>query len=328
MVQDLSIFMKDSFRLLQLNKSDFMRNSLFSFLFIAAGSLASAQITFSTTTISGTTGTFGVSPNTTTTNYTTTTNGTGRNNNISDYSFSNSPGAGNTNNNGYNNGYNNTYGNNGYNNGYYNNNYSNNNYGNSYNYNNSYTNQNSTYTSSNDGYGSTVEIQDANGNITTVETTTDSTVAEANRSIKDKINAHMVHFTGLVMSDMFNEGNLSKAYVMDKYSEMLKPGKYNNINSSLPNSVSYTFDGIAIPPKTRLIIYSGTNFSGTKLVDVTGPAIINNNKWEFDERYIGANKKTYCPELQTTFPQTVRQWSRSNMHDWQNGSIEIQEVAD
>lgn len=284
-----------------------MKNSILTLLFVTVGFLVFAQVftipTISTNTIP-TLNTTGLG------NYSNTNNGTndGRINNANTYTFSNSPGNTTTNTN-------NTYNNNGYN-------YSNNN--------NSYTSTNksnqTSYTTNNDGYGSTVQIEDGNGNLTTVETTTDSTVAEANRSIQEKIKNHIVHFTGLVMSDNYNEGNLSKAYVMDKYSEFLKPGKYGNINATLPNSVAYTFDGIAIPPKTRLVIYSGTNFTGTKLVDITGPAIINNNKWEFDERYTGANKKTYCPELQTTFPQTVRQWSVSNMHDWQNGSIEITEV--
>lgn len=212
--------------------------------------------------------------------------------------------------------------NNGYNTYNYNNGYSNNNY----NYNNYGNNPQSNYSYSNDGYGSTVEIEDANGNRTIIETTTDSSQAKENRTIQSKIDAHLVHFTGLVMSDEYKDGDLSKAYVMDGYSEFLKPGKYNNIKSTLTNSTRYTFDGIAIPPKTRLIIYSGSNLTGTKLVDVTGPAIINNSKWQFDNRYMSANSKTYITALQGTFPQSVRQWSISDMHDWQNGSIEIIEI--
>jgi hypothetical protein len=318
-----------------------MRNSILSLLFIAAGPVVFGQlisITTTTTTGTGNTGirnpttnglTFSGSAGSTGTNINTNTNSNynGNYNNGYNNTYGNNGYNNGYNNNGYNNGYNNTGYNNGTNNGYNANNNSNYNNGNSYNYNNAYNTQNG-YTANTDGYGSTVEIEDGDGKRTTVETTTDSTQAEANKSIKDKINSHIVHFTGLVMSDNYNEGNLSKAYVMDKYSEFLKPGKYGNISASLPNSVAYTFDGIAVPPKTRLIIYSGTNFSGAKLVDVTGPAIINNSKWEFDERYTGANKKTYSPDLQTTFPQAVRQWSRGNMHDWQNGSIEILEVPE
>lgn len=308
-----------------------MRKSYLAILILALGSVASAQISISTVT-TGVQSSIGLGTSTpvvttySSTNQNNTTNYSNGRDNINNVSFTNSPGSltsTNNSNNYYNNGYNYNYSNYGYNYGY-SNDYGNNN---SYNYSNTYNNQNS-YTTNTEGYGSTVEIEDKNGNRTIIETTTDSTQAEANKSIKDKINAHMVHFTGLVMSDQFNEGNLSKAYVMDKYSEFLKPGKYNNILTTLPNSTSYTFDGIAVPPKTKLIIYSGPNFTGTKLVEVTGPAIINNNKWEFDERYIGANKKTYCPELQTTFPQNVRRWSNSNMHDWQNGSLEILEVPE
>jgi hypothetical protein len=311
-----------------------MRKALFILGMLITSSLSMAQVISISTVTTNTGGVFGFgSPTISNTTYTTTTQrgtntySSGRDD-FNDLQFSNSPGAGSLNTN-INNGYNSNYGNNGYNygNNSYGNSYTNYNNNNSYNYNNTYNNQ-STYTSNNDGYGSTIELENGDGTTRVIETTTDSTQAEANKSIKDKIDAHMVHFTGLVMSDMFNEGNLSKAYVMDKYSEFLKPGKYSNISTNLPNSVAFTFDGIAIPPKTRLIIYSGTNFTGSKLVDITGPAIINNNKWEFDERYTGANRKTYCPELQSTFPQNVRKWSNSNMHDWQNGSIEIQEVTE
>lgn len=310
-----------------------MRKALFILGMLLTSSLCMAQVISISTVTANIGGVFGLgTPTILNTTYTTNTQrgsitySNGRDN-FNDLQLSNSPGAGSLNTNNYN-GFNNNYGNNDYKycyNGYGNsyNNYNNN----SYNYNNTYNNQ-TRYTSNNDGYGSTIELENGDGTTRVIETTTDSSQAEANKSIKDKIDAHMVHFTGLVMSDMFNEGNLSKAYVMDKYSEFLKPGKYSNISTNLPNSVAFTFDGIAIPPKTRLIIYSGTNFNGSKLVDITGPAIINNNKWEFDERYTGANRKTYCPELQSTFPQNVRKWSNSNMHDWQNGSIEILEVTE
>lgn len=338
MVQDLPIFTK----LIINDKHKIMRNSILALLFIASGSVGFGQYITVTTTTNSNSNDGGRKPtNTSDFTFSAGSTGSGLNTNINSNSNSNNCNTNNgwtTNNNNWNNNNsnwnnNNTNWNNGYNNGYYNgyngygNGYNTNYNTNTYNYNNAYNTQN-TYSSNNDGYGSSVEIEDENGTRTIIETTTDSTQAEANKSIKEKINAHIVHFTGLVMSDNYNEGNLSKAYVMDKYSEFLKPGKYNNISATLPNSVAYTFDGIAIPPKTRLIIYSGSNFSGAKLVDVTGPAIINNNKWEFDERYSSANKKTYSADLQTTFPQNVRQWSKGNMHDWQNGSIEILEITD
>ncbi len=313
-----------------------MKNSLFLLVIAALGSMATAQNLIITPNVGVSTGvgTITTTTTTTTTNspFGSTTN-TSYDRNVGNNTYtitnSNSPGGGvsNTNysnNNGYNN---NTYNNNSYTNGYnngYGNGY-NNGYGNSNNYNNGYNNQ-SNYTYSNDGYGSTVEIEDDKGNRTIIETTTDSTAALERKSVLENISKHIVHFTGLVMSDAFDDGDLSKAYVMDKYSEFLKPGKYGNISSTLPNSVKYTFDGIAIPPKTRLIIYSGSNFTGDKLVDITGPAIINNSKWQTDDRYMTANTKTYCTELQTTFPQSTRQWSINDMHNWQNGSIEIIEI--
>jgi len=175
-------------------------------------------------------------------------------------------------------------------------------------------------------FGSSIYTIDADGSRVLLESTANPDAVSGAQKIRDRIKNHNVHFTGLVMSDNFWEGHTSKAYTEDKYSEFLTPGKYGRIGDYLPNAVKFTFDGIAVPSGTRMIIYSGTNFTGSILVDVIGPAIINNVKWKNDPRYKSANTKNFVPELQGEFPQVVRQWSVSNMHEWQNGSIEIQKV--
>lgn len=175
-------------------------------------------------------------------------------------------------------------------------------------------------------FGSSIYTVDADGSRVLIESSANPDAVSSAQKIRDRIKKNTVHFTGLVMSDNFWESHTSKAYIEDKYSEFLTPGKYGRIGDYLPNAVKYTFDGIAVPTGTRMIIYSGTNFTGNILVDVTGPAIINNVKWKNDPRYMSANTKNYVPELQGEFPQNVRQWSVSNMHEWQNGSIEIQKV--
>ncbi|MCX7745050.1 MAG: hypothetical protein N2167_10850 [Flavobacteriales bacterium] len=175
-------------------------------------------------------------------------------------------------------------------------------------------------------FGSSVYMIDAEGSRVLLESSANPDAVANAQKIRDRIKNNTVHFTGLVMSDNYWESHTSKAFMDDKYSEFLTPGKYERIGDYLPNSVKYTFDGIAVPTGTRLIIYSGTNFTGNVLVDITGPAIINNVKWKNDPRYMNANTKTYVPELQGEFPPTVRQWSVSNMHEWQNGSIEIQKL--
>jgi hypothetical protein len=135
---------------------------------------------------------------------------------------------------------------------------------------------------------------------------------------------HTVHFSGLVMSDQYiPSAGLSKISQEDSYSNLLKPGKYDTIQPYLLKARTYTFDGVAVPPGTRLIVYKDLNCKGEVLLDVTGPAVVNNMLWQADSRYNNANSKNYTPELQSTYPQAVRTWSKSDMHEWGTGSMEI-----
>lgn len=172
-------------------------------------------------------------------------------------------------------------------------------------------------------FGSTVYSINNDGSRTVLESSVDPNAYHNSALIKERIENKQVHFTGLVMSDTYWEGHTSRAYISDKYSEFLSPGHYERIGKYLTKAVKYTFDGIAVPPGTRLIIYSQANFSGNIILDVTGPAIVNNVKWVNDPRYLTANTKTFTPELQYVFPQSTRSWSISDMHNWQDGSIEI-----
>jgi hypothetical protein len=134
---------------------------------------------------------------------------------------------------------------------------------------------------------------------------------------------HKIHFTGLVMSDDYKNMHRSRINVEDSYSSFLKPGKYTDLQQALYNAGRGTLDGIAIPAGTRLIVYQNNDCTGNVLLDITGPAIVNNVKWQNDSRYMDANTKDYTPDLQTTYPQTVRTWSETDMHGWINGSLEI-----
>jgi len=159
-----------------------------------------------------------------------------------------------------------------------------------------------------------------------VETATDSTKPLEQLSIKEKLNAHIIHFTGAVMSDTFVLTHFSRAFVADQYSDFHKPGKYSNGIASLPKSIATSLDGIAIPEKTRLVVYNNLNLKGDILIDVTGPAIINNSSFESSDFYAVANKKNYSRELQEIFPQKLRRWSGSGtkgMSNWVTFSFEI-----
>ena len=132
-----------------------------------------------------------------------------------------------------------------------------------------------------------------------------------------------VFFSGLIVGGQAVQSNISEVYVLDGSSEFVGAGEYPDNIKAFPNSVSTTFDGIAIDAKTRLIIYSKPNFQGQVLLDIDGPVIINNIKWKNDSRYNHCNTDIFPANLQNTYPQSVRRWSNSNMHDWSFGSCKI-----
>ena len=132
-----------------------------------------------------------------------------------------------------------------------------------------------------------------------------------------------VHFSGLLMGGEKENLNVSKIYEEDEWSEYVGEGEYPDNTKAFPQSVLYTFDGIAIDAGTQLIIYSDKNFSGRILLDVKGPKIINNSLYQTDSKYNHCNTDVYPPALQKTYPQSVRIWSNGNMHDWSFGSCKI-----
>ncbi len=132
-----------------------------------------------------------------------------------------------------------------------------------------------------------------------------------------------VHFSGLIMGGQFEMSHISEIYKEDYASEYVGAGHYPDNESAFPKAVKYTFDGIAIDRGTRLIIYSSPNFMGEVLLDVTGPAIINNVLFIDDSRYNHCNSDNYPGDLQSNFPQSVRKWSSSDMQKWNRGSCKI-----
>ncbi len=128
-------------------------------------------------------------------------------------------------------------------------------------------------------------------------------------------------FTGLLVGGYFKDQYVSKIYQVDRYSEYVGEGDYPSNNSAFPRAVAATFDGIAIGKGTRVIIYSLPNFQGKILLDKTGPAIINNVRRRL--AYPGILNETYPPDLQSLFPPSVREWSKSDMFTWINGSVKV-----
>ena len=136
-----------------------------------------------------------------------------------------------------------------------------------------------------------------------------------------------VHFSGLLISDTRIDELSSKAYSDDPYSDFVRPGKYASMEQYLTYSGYQVLDGIAVPANTRLIVYNEQNFKGKVLLDVTGPAIISNSRLKNTPDAAETHVKNYSlPVLQSLFPQSVRQWSATDMQTWLKGSMEI--IAD
>nr|WP_294860595.1 hypothetical protein [uncultured Fluviicola sp.] len=125
-----------------------------------------------------------------------------------------------------------------------------------------------------------------------------------------------VHISSVLISDSSINDMSSQAYNADSYSNFFPQGKYPTINQ-------YYMDGIAIPDSTHLIVYSEPNFKGKVLLDIAGPAVVSNNSKINDPAFREIQSKTFKGALQRIFPQSVRRWSSSDMHEWAKGSMEI-----
>lgn len=134
-----------------------------------------------------------------------------------------------------------------------------------------------------------------------------------------------VHFTGLVMSDAYEESHFSVPYKVDKFGEYVGVGQYPSNKTAFPKSIATTFDAVAVDAGTRVVIYSEPNFKGQVLWDKVGPAIIFNSKWKGTQKYAPELTRTWSQPLQTIFPPSVREWSVSDMHLWDHGSLVIED---
>lgn len=132
-----------------------------------------------------------------------------------------------------------------------------------------------------------------------------------------------VHFSGLFMGANYKSNFISEIYKVDDCSEYVGSGYYPDNELAFPKAVQATFDGIAIDNGTRLIIYSQKNFQGEVLLDITGPAIVNNVHHKNNSAVNYCNTENFPPPLQANYPQSVRKWSSSNMWEWSYGSCKI-----
>ena len=141
--------------------------------------------------------------------------------------------------------------------------------------------------------------------------------------VKKPTNYCRAHFSGLLMNDSFLDRHNSLIFIEDGYSEYVGEGEYPRAKLAFPNSHKSTFDGIAIDEKTRVIIYKDENFRGDILLDINGPAIINNVIWKGDASLNDFKNRTLEKELEDRFPKKCRIFSKTDMHKWSNGSLKV-----
>ena len=133
---------------------------------------------------------------------------------------------------------------------------------------------------------------------------------------KDK-DSCKVHFSGLLMGKTYVKDWVSVAYKDDECSNIVSDGEYPSNQKAFPKAVATTFDGIAIAPGTRLILYEKQNFEGKVFLDKEGPAIFIHNKYKTAKQY----KDLLSDTSWSAYPKNVRH--EVSMAGWDNGSCKI-----
>jgi hypothetical protein len=133
-----------------------------------------------------------------------------------------------------------------------------------------------------------------------------------------------VHFSGCLLSDVYSPGWTREINKPDDAGEYVGAGDYTENMKAFPNSIRHTFDSVAVDAGTRVTIYSKPHFQGEVLWDVVGPAVIVNELFKGSSEY-GDLCRPWKEPLNTIFPPEVREWSCTNMHLWNTGSLRIED---
>lgn len=126
-----------------------------------------------------------------------------------------------------------------------------------------------------------------------------------------------VHFSGVLMGKNFVPGWVSIAYKDDEYSNIVSEGEYPSNQKAFPKAIATSFDGIAIAPGTRLILYEKENFEGKVFLDQEGPAIFIHNKYKNSKQY----QDLVADTSWAAYPKKVRH--EVSMAGWDYGSCKI-----
>lgn len=126
-----------------------------------------------------------------------------------------------------------------------------------------------------------------------------------------------VHFSGMLMGKTYVDKWVSAAYKDDYCSNIVSDGEYPSNAKAFPKAVATSFDGIAIAPGTRLILYEKKNFEGKVFLDQEGPAIFIHNKYKNSKQY----QDLVADTSWAAYPKSVRH--EVSMEGWDYGSCKI-----
>ncbi len=129
------------------------------------------------------------------------------------------------------------------------------------------------------------------------------------------------HFSGALIGSTYNDMFFSKLYQPDSYSELVSAGEYKDNSRAFPKAVENTFDGIGIDADTRVIIFSKKNFKGDTLMDIKGPAIINNGMYR--QSLAKRNEMNFEGKFNDLYDQENIIWTKVNMMFWSYGSVKV-----
>jgi hypothetical protein len=133
-----------------------------------------------------------------------------------------------------------------------------------------------------------------------------------------------VYFSGWLLGSPFYTSWFDSPFLSTTHSNWVANGDYPSNSTAFPEAVATTFDGIAIDKNTHLEMWTGSGasaYTGTKLLDVWGPRIINDTIYYSDAYDMGYYSSS-CFGLNTTTWPTC-EWSSSDMQLWSTGSSKI-----
>jgi len=123
-----------------------------------------------------------------------------------------------------------------------------------------------------------------------------------------------VHFSGWGIRDYwdtylgveppFADGGLPPD--TDPGGDIRYPGLYLDTSIIIQKSISDSLDSIAVSKNTRLIIYSGKDFTGDITLDITGPAIVINC---YRRNLYSGWLEDWQEPYNTDWPSDIRYWS-------------------